>query len=251
MPSSRRLSGGFKRAEDLENFNIANDDDLERSQALASKEAAIARKAEQLKSPRKSLVPTPRRQKSAAMIADEVQQCFELVEKGKVDEKNAFQLDLLNHMGDAMGGAQKAPDFARAGSTIDAGVKIYAYRVDAVATMAYKSLAGLNRTGGKEGEEEEGEGGDGDAEGGEGADGEAGGDGKPKKARRARKVAGDVLTAHLEPNPASLNVKKLEMAFAVADVPPCGMPMRTIRAGQRCGALIGPLSHVGMGSGPA
>ena len=148
------------------------------------------------------------------MIASEVQQCFELVEKGKVDEKNAFALDLLDHMDDAMGGAKKAPDFARAGSTIDAGVKIYAYRVDAVATMAYKALAGLNRTDGGRGDDDDGEADGEGAENGD-ADGE-GADGEKKPKRRARKVAeGDALTAHLEPNDAALNVKKLEMAFAV------------------------------------
>ena len=211
---NRRLSGGFKRAEELENFNIANDDDAERAQAAANKDAEMLRKAELLKSPRKSLAPTPRRQKSAAVIASEVQQCFELVEKGKVDEKNAFALDLLDHMDDAMGGAKKAPDFARAGSTIDAGVKIYAYRVDAVATMAYKALAGLNRTDGGRGANDDGEADGEGAENGD-ADGE-GADGEKKPKRRARKVAeGDALTAHLEPNDAALNVKKLEMAFAV------------------------------------
>ena len=211
---NRRLSGGFKRAEELENFNIANDDDAERAQAAANKDAEMLRKAELLKSPRKSLAPTPRRQKSAAVIASEVQQCFELVEKGKVDEKNAFALDLLDHMDDAMGGAKKAPDFARAGSTIDAGVKIYAYRVDAVATMAYKALAGLNRTDGGRGAADDGEADGEGAENGD-ADGE-GADGEKKPKRRARKVAeGDALTAHLEPNDAALNVKKLEMAFAV------------------------------------
>ena len=80
--------------------------------------------------------------------------------------------------------------------------------------MAYKALAGLNRTDGGRGAADDGEADGEGAENGD-ADGE-GADGEKKPKRRARKVAeGDALTAHLEPNDAALNVKKLEMAFAV------------------------------------
>jgi hypothetical protein len=73
----------------------------------------------------------------------------------KVNEKNSWSLNLIDHMGDVLskpGSDAAAADdgdtnFQMASCTLDAGVKIYGYRVDSVYSAAFRVLGGLNRTG--------------------------------------------------------------------------------------------------------
>jgi condensin complex subunit 2 len=109
------------------------------------------------------------------------------------------------------GGDAAMTNFQFASSTLDAGVKIYAYRVDSVYNETYKLIGGLNRAkGGSAGEDAET--GDDAPAGGDGDDGETSGV-AAKEVKRARRVKPP--STNLEANPASLDLKKLELAFAV------------------------------------
>jgi len=108
------------------------------------------------------------------------------------------------------GGDAAMTNFQFASSTLDAGVKIYAYRVDSVYNETYKLIGGLNRAKGGEASE--------DAptcdDAGDGDDGDGEESGIPaKEAKRPRRVKPP--STNLEVNPTSLDLKKLEMAFAV------------------------------------
>ena len=62
--------------------------------------------------------------------------------------KNAFGLHLIDYMKDLLKQSQKddsGTNFQVASCTLDAGVKIYAYRVDSVHSEAYKVLGSLGR----------------------------------------------------------------------------------------------------------
>ena len=66
----------------------------------------------------------------------------------KINAKNAFGLHLIDYMKDLLKQSKKedsGTNFQVASCTLDAGVKIYAYRVDSVHTEAYKMLGSLGR----------------------------------------------------------------------------------------------------------
>lgn len=90
-------------------------------------------------------------------------QCLKLASENKITAANTWVLPLIEHMDDLI---KTEPDsevegtsstnFQRASVTLDAGVKIYGYRVDSVHSETYKILGGLGRASGNE--EREGEG---------------------------------------------------------------------------------------------
>ena len=141
----------------------------------------------------------------------------------KVNEKNSWQLDFIDHMGrmleDPSGGASdEMTNFLKASTTLDAGVKIYSYRVDSVYTETYKLLGGVSRTEKRpdealdEAEEGTGEAGDADDADATGLDGE----GERAGAKKGKKASsGAAGTKHLETNPAALNLKKIDLGFQV------------------------------------
>ena len=155
-PNSRRLSGGANRRlsgggrrlsgwrpEDVENFFDENDDEKEREAA------AERRKAEQLKEVTRSpFRETPSHAKRRQMYTD----CIQMAAEDKVNAQNSWHLDLIDHMGhmiaEPAGGtdASGQPNFQMASTTLDAGVKIYSYRVDSVFNQTFKLVGGLNRT---------------------------------------------------------------------------------------------------------
>ena len=125
-----------------------------------------------------------------------------------MNEKNSWSLDLINHMGRDINevsadGGEEITNFQRAAGTLEAGIKIYSYRVDSVYTETFKLMGGLNRSSKRDGQGEEEE--DGEADATE--------DGAPKQ--KKEKVNKRVATAFLESNPANLCLKKLEMSFDV------------------------------------
>lgn len=70
----------------------------------------------------------------------------------KIDKKNAWNLNLIDHMEDMVVSAANvnedgSTNYAAAGSTIDAGIKIYSSRVDSVHAETYKVLSNLSRSG--------------------------------------------------------------------------------------------------------
>ncbi len=208
-PMARRLSASF----DAENvaLHLQNDDDAERSAAKRVKHAEAARRAAKARSPFKE---TPRHQAKTAAITTMYNDAIQMCAENKVNEKNSWNLDLIDHMGrmietqPAAAGDDEMTNFQLASSTLDAGVKIYAYRVDSVYNETFKLIGGLNRTAKRDGADYEAEA-DGAAEGA--ADDETGGAAEPKK--RARRTTSS--TDNLEPNPANLDLKKLELSFEV------------------------------------
>ncbi|KAF2285719.1 hypothetical protein GH714_007378 [Hevea brasiliensis] len=66
----------------------------------------------------------------------------------KIDQKNTWELKLIDHLSDIIKVASEADtetDFQKASYTLEAGVKIYSVRVDAVLSEAYKVLDELGR----------------------------------------------------------------------------------------------------------
>jgi condensin complex subunit 2 len=75
------------------------------------------------------------------------QNCIKMAAESKINAKNSFNLRLIEHMEDLVkADDENETNFQKASCTLDAGVQIYSYRVDAVHTDAFKTLQGLNRT---------------------------------------------------------------------------------------------------------
>lgn len=81
-----------------------------------------------------------------AQIGEHYGNCIRLAAENKITSKNAFNLHLIDYMSEMI----KKDDFASfqiASSSLDAGAKIYAGRVDAVHQETYQVLTGLGRSG--------------------------------------------------------------------------------------------------------
>jgi condensin complex subunit 2 len=102
--------------------------------------------------------PVVKPHKDRSQLLNIYSHCLKLCNENKINQKNSWSLDLIDHMNDVL--AQQDEDsFQQASCTIDAGVKIYAYRVDSVHSETYKMLGGLSRgdmeSGGPDEDEEE------------------------------------------------------------------------------------------------
>uniref|UniRef100_A0A8C4WXY2 Condensin complex subunit 2 n=2 Tax=Eptatretus burgeri TaxID=7764 RepID=A0A8C4WXY2_EPTBU len=83
---------------------------------------------------------------SNTQIAEHYSICIKLSAENKITTKNVFGLHLIDYMADLL--KEKGTDmtnFQMAAGTLDASAKIYAVRVDAVHSEAYKMLGGLGR----------------------------------------------------------------------------------------------------------
>ncbi|DBA88599.1 TPA: hypothetical protein ACH3X1_004246 [Trebouxia sp. C0004] len=134
---------------------------------------------------------------------------LKLASENKITKDNTWALGLIDHMSDLVKPSDEErgqTNFQRASCTLDAGVKIYSYRVDSVHNSIYKTLGGLSRTAGPSQQDDAGK-----TEGGEEIDSESG----PRKRRGtgADQVADPSAT--LEANVENLNVKKFDLTFAV------------------------------------
>jgi len=131
-------------------------------------------------------------------------QCLKMASENKITASNTWGLPLIEHLDDLIkeDDPNKHTNFQRASVTLDAGVKIYSYRVDSVHTETFKILGGLGRAAGP-GEEGEGELGDGGVEGENVS---------PSKRKRRGELNPE---ATLEPTLEALNIKKFDLAFAV------------------------------------
>ena len=146
-------------------------------------------------------------QLSAGELKSMLGQCLQMASENKITAHNTWGLPLIEHLDDLIQeeGAVRRTNFQKASVTLDAGVKIYSYRVDSVHTETFKMLGGLGRAGidGSEGAD----GGDGGTELGEGGVGAK----SLKKKRRGDLQPEATLESSLE----ALNVKKFDLAFAV------------------------------------
>lgn len=135
---------------------------------------------------------------------------FDLKKKKKINQKNTWDLNLIDHMNDIL---EKSgigyEQFAKASATLDASVKIYSSRVDSVHTEMYKVLGGLARSE-KTKEEEASASQDEpkDKDTGENEEIE-----KKTKKKPKRYTAGHTL----EKNPENLNMKSMELSFGEID----------------------------------
>lgn len=135
-------------------------------------------------------------------------QCLKMASENKITAKNTWGLPLIEHLDDLIRDDQNASgrntNFQKASVTLDAGVKIYSYRVDSVHTETFKMLGGLGRASGPGDEDEGGQGELGD-----------GGVGQASPSKRKRRGGELNPEATLESSLEALNVKKFDLAFAV------------------------------------
>ncbi|KAG8051727.1 hypothetical protein GUJ93_ZPchr0001g31443 [Zizania palustris] len=179
----------------------SNDDQLERARARAAARAASVR--------RRSLAASlaPKAQQSDLLNRDEVmdlfQNCIKLASENKINQKNTWELGLIDHLSEIIQAGKDDDDetnFQKASCTLEAGVKIYSLRVDSVHSEAYKVLGGINRAG--RGVE---------ADSVEGSNAEPSEEGTNKKDADRRISPMSTLESSFD----SLNVKKFDVAFTV------------------------------------
>ncbi|KAK4484375.1 hypothetical protein RD792_006954 [Penstemon davidsonii] len=125
-------------------FLGSNDDKLERAQARA---AAIRRKiAAPISAPASEAEPFLGKDQ----ILELFQNCIKLASENKINQKNTWELNLIDHLNDIIKVEEEndvETNFQKASCTLEAGVKIYSMRVDSVHSEAYKVLGGINRVG--------------------------------------------------------------------------------------------------------
>jgi len=84
-------------------------------------------------------------------VVELYQNTLKLASENKITKDNTWALGLIDHMSDLVKPSNEEAgqtNFQRASCTLDAGVKIYSYRVDSVHNSIYKTLGGLSRTAG-------------------------------------------------------------------------------------------------------
>ncbi|XP_058734894.1 condensin complex subunit 2-like [Vicia villosa] len=125
----------------------SNDDQLERAQARAARAAVIRRKTQTVsQSTDADSDPCLNKQQ----IFDLFQNCIKLASENKINQKNTWELNLIDHLTDIVKPEEEndtETNFQKASCTLEAGVKIYSLRVDSVHSEAYKVLGGMNRAG--------------------------------------------------------------------------------------------------------
>ncbi|CAN1161306.1 Condensin complex subunit 2 [Linum perenne] len=192
-------------------FLGSNNDQLERAQARAARAAAVRRKHV---AGVNGLPPSSASEDAESahpccltkqQILDLFSNCIKLVSENKINQKNTWDLDLIDHLYDIIkveDEADSETNFQKASCTLEAGVKIYSLRVDSVHSEAYKVLSGIHRVGLDD--EPDASSGDPNSEAGK-----EDGQGKKEKEKKISPLS------TLEPSFESINVKKLDVAFAV------------------------------------
>ncbi|WJX43909.1 hypothetical protein P8452_30953 [Trifolium repens] len=178
----------------------SNDDQLERAQARAARAAAIHRKNLTVS---QSLDANSDPCLNKQQIFDLFQNCIKLASENKINQKNTWELNLIDHLTDIIKAEEEndtETNFQKASCTLEAGVKIYSLRVDSVHSEAYKVLGGMNRAG-QDAEQDTTL---------EGVNVESGQEGGRKE---TDKKLSPLST--LEPSFEVLNVKKFDAAFVV------------------------------------
>ncbi|XP_042949007.1 condensin complex subunit 2-like isoform X4 [Carya illinoinensis] len=182
-------------------FLASNDDQLERAQARAARAAANRRIAASTTAPS----PPPDSYLSKERIIDLYNNCIKLASENKINQKNTWELMLIDHLSEVIKVETEnnaETNFQKASCTLEAGVKIYSARVDAVHSEAYKVLGGINRAGIEDEQETVADGGN--------ADNEL--DGTHSKKNPERKIS---PLSTLESSFEVLNVKKFDVTFSV------------------------------------
>ena len=128
---------------------------------------------------------------SGQQLADLYTNCIKLAQSNKISQKNAWSLDLINHLGIAVKNLDEVAvedeeegSFAKASLSLDAATKIYGYRVDSVHKDAFHVLGTVtsnilekeNQEGASDAEEDD-------------ADDEEGAEASAEQARKEREIA--------------------------------------------------------------
>ncbi|KAF9610382.1 hypothetical protein IFM89_022137 [Coptis chinensis] len=126
---------------------FSNNDQLERARA-----AAIRRKSILVVSPPPLQSQSDPLCFSKEQITELFTNCIKLASENKINQKNTWELRLIDHICeiiriDTQDDNDVETNFQKASCTLEAGVKIYASRVDSVHSEAYKVLGGINRAG--------------------------------------------------------------------------------------------------------
>ena len=183
-----------------------NDDQLERQKSLLSREAEEAMRRDfakeldenaesaPVKKPSKleeltdaaSAGPRPVKKLSAEAVLSLYTNCIKLASENKINSKNTWSLALIDHISDIVKNEKdedNQTNFQKASCTLEAGVKIYASRVDSFHNETFKMLGGMNKVSSNGEEEEDARQGLGD--GAEGSQLPEDGEGMKTKKRRA------------------------------------------------------------------
>ncbi|XP_047342546.1 condensin complex subunit 2 isoform X2 [Impatiens glandulifera] len=201
-PSKQRILIA-SRLQSPTNFIGPNDDTLERAQARAARAAAIRRKT--AASSAAAPPPPPDLCLDKQQILDLFNNCIKLASENKINQKNTWELGLIDHLYDVIKVEQQddiETNFQKASCTLEAGIKIYSMRVDSVHSEAYKVLGGINRVG-REDEQDNVVDEDGSKDDHD--------EGNSKKESNWKVSPSSTLESSFE----SLNVKKFDVAFAV------------------------------------
>ncbi|XP_047336120.1 condensin complex subunit 2-like [Impatiens glandulifera] len=86
-------------------------------------------------------------------ILDLLSNCMKLASENKINQKNAWELNLIDHLSDVLKMEEEdgtETNFQKASCTLEAAVQIYSMRVDYVHSEAYKVLGVINRVGRKD-----------------------------------------------------------------------------------------------------
>eukprot|EP01018_Ginkgo_biloba_P004018 Gb_19968 [translate_table: standard] len=185
-----------------------NDDDFERAQARAARAAASRRKST-VGNGTDNEGPGIESHKflGKGQILELFQNCIKLASENKINQRNTWELRLIDHLSEIINVDEDDAEtnFQKASCTLEAGVKIYSYRVDSVHSEVYKVLGGLNRTSASDKDTNE-HSEEGEVRGIEEDEGEA-------KKEHHKKTSASL--ASLEPSFEALNIKKFDVAFTV------------------------------------
>ncbi|XP_023757126.1 condensin complex subunit 2 [Lactuca sativa] len=179
----------------------SNNDQLERAQARAARAASIRRKPVTFNN---AADDNP----AGAFLGQEqimelFQNCIKLASENKINQKNTWELNLIDHLRDIIKVEEDDAEtnFQKASCTLEAGVKIYSTRVDSVHAEAYKFLGAINRVGQ-------------DMEQGNLEDGNTNTEQRKQSTKKEHEQKFSPLST-LESSFENLNLKKFDVAFTV------------------------------------
>lgn len=136
----------------------SNDDELEREQARAARAATNRRTSFVAAAAAPTSLPPLPSLLERDQIMDLLQNCLKLASENKINQKNTWELNLIDHLSVIIQSKSEDDDddennFQKASCSLEAGVKIYSLRVDSLHSEAYKVLGGINRAGTEENNE--------------------------------------------------------------------------------------------------
>ena len=133
--------------------------------------------------------------------------CIKLANENKINQKNAWSMNLLDHIRGLAAGAET--DFVTAGCTLDAAGKIYSCRVDSVHTETFRVVTGWSRTTQPQPCEKDEEAANDEEKAAE-SDAEAEADEDDGKSKKKERKKAACCSCTIEANPDNLVQKKVE-----------------------------------------